>query len=39
MIEGKLTEAGRDLLRTQVVLREVEQGTHISLQDESGARL
>ena len=36
MIEGRLMEADRDPLRTQVVLREVGQGTHISLQDESG---
>ena len=36
MIEGRLTEAGHNPLRTQVVLREVEGGTHISLQDESG---
>ena len=35
MIEGRLMEADRDPLRTQVVLREVGQGTHISLQDES----
>ena len=34
MIEGRLMEADRDPLRTQVVLREVGQGTHISLQDE-----
>ena len=36
IIEGKLTEAGHDPLRTQVVLREVEGGTHIDLQDEMG---
>ena len=36
MIEGRLMEADCDPLRTQVVLREVGQGTHISLQDESG---
>ena len=36
MIEGKLAEAGRDPLRTQVLLRTVEQGVHISLQDETG---
>ena len=36
MIEGKLTEAGRDPLRTQVVLREVDRGIHLSLQDETG---
>ena len=36
MIEGRLMEADRDPRRTQVVLREVGQGTHISLQDESG---
>ena len=37
LIEGKLVEASRDPLRTQVVLQEVEGGTHISLQDETGA--
>ena len=36
MVEGKLTGADRDPLRTQVVLREVDCGTHISLQDETG---
>ena len=36
LIEGKLTEAGRDPLHTQVVLREHERGTHMSLQDETG---
>ena len=36
MIEGKLTEEDRDPLRTQVVLREVEGGTLVCLQDESG---
>ena len=36
LIEGKLEEASHDPLHTQVVLREVEGGTHISLQDETG---
>ena len=36
MIEGKLSEGGHDPLRTQVVLREVERGTLVCLQDESG---
>ena len=36
LIEGKLTEVGRDPLHTQVLLREVEHGTHMSLQDETG---
>jgi len=36
LIEGKLTEAGRHPLHTQVVLREVAGGTHINLQDETG---
>ena len=36
MIEAKLTEDGRDPLRTQVVLQEVAGGFCISLQDESG---
>ena len=36
MIEGKLSEGGRDPLRTQVVLCEVEAGTLMCLQDESG---
>ena len=36
MIDRKLTEASRDAQHTQVVLREVEHGTHISLQDETG---
>ena len=36
MIEGKLTEEDRDPLRTQVVLHEVEGGTLVCLQDESG---
>ena len=35
MIEGRLTEDGRDPLRTQVVLCEVDNGTHMSLQDET----
>ena len=36
LIEGKLTETGRDPLRTQVVLHEEERGTHLSLRDETG---
>ncbi len=36
MIEGKLSEAGRDPQRTQVILRTVEHGVHITLQDETG---
>ena len=35
MIEGKLTEAGRDPLHTQVVLCRVAQATYPSLQDET----
>ena len=35
MIEGKLTEDGRDPLSTQVVLHSVKHGTHL-LQDETG---
>ena len=34
IIEGKLTDDGRDPLRIQVVLRTVEQGVHMTLQDE-----
>ena len=36
LIEGKLTDAGRDPLHTQVVLCEEERGTHMSLQDDTG---
>lgn len=36
MIEGKLTDDGRDPLRIQVVLRTVERGVHMTLQDEMG---
>ena len=36
MIEGKLTESGRDPLHIQVITRSVENGTHLSLRDESG---
>ena len=36
LIEGKLTETGRDPLHIQVALREQECGTHMSLQDETG---
>ena len=36
MIEGKLAKAGRDPLRTQLLLPTVEHGVHISLQDETG---
>ena len=36
MIEGRLTERGRDPLHTQVVLRTVEHSVHLSLQDETG---
>ena len=36
MIEGKLSDDGHNPLRTQVVLREVELGTLVCLQDEAG---
>ena len=36
MIEAKLTESGRDPLRTQVLLHDVEGGVCIGLRDESG---
>ena len=39
MIEGKLTEGGRDPLQTQVVLRTEERGVHMTLQDEDGVFL
>ena len=38
-IEGRLTEAGRNPLRTQVVLHEAENGTHMNLHDECSWRL
>ena len=34
MIEGKRSDGGHDPLRTQVVLREVERGTLLCLQDD-----
>ena len=36
MIKGTLSEEGHDPLQTQVVLRTVEHGVHITLQDETG---
>ena len=36
MIEGKLTEGSQDPRRIQVLLREAENRTHVSLQDETG---
>ena len=36
MIEAKLTDSGRDPLRTQVLLHDVEGGVCIGLRDESG---
>ena len=39
MIEGELTEGGRDPLRTQVVLRTEERGVYMTLQDEAGVFL
>ena len=34
-IEGKLRDSGHDPLQTQVVLREMERGTQINLQDDT----
>ena len=36
MIEGKLTEGSQDPRHIQVLLREAENGTHVSLQDKTG---
>lgn len=39
LIEGKLAELGRDPRNVQVILRQVDQGTQVGLQDNEGVFL